>query len=163
MSIHVLDEKTRRICHALWQRAGPRPAVRDIWRDGSGGIQRAGISVIVSPQQVPLHRSPHLVSPGPIVPHPQRARHDGLHEPLRRASLGSHSLTLRVGWTYPPGHWTETEAARGHRRMSGTGRVSRTAAHLALGLLNVHKDGAVFEDPHITGGFRDDDSDSLSH
>ena len=39
----------------------------------------------------------------------------------------------------------------------------RTATHLALGLLNFHKDGAVFEDPHITGGFRNDNGNSLGH
>ncbi len=46
---------------------------------------------------------------------------------------------------------------------SGTGRVSRTAGHLALRLLNFHKNGTVFEDPHITGGFRDDNGNSLCH
>lgn len=44
-----------------------------------------------------------------------------------------------------------------------TGRVSRTAAYLALGLFNFHKDSTVFEDPYITGGFRDDNGNSLSH
>jgi len=87
-----------------WQRAWSRLA--------RSRIQRTSISVTVSPQQVPLHGSPPLVSPGSIVPHPQWARHDGLQEPLQRVSLGSHSLTLRVGWTCPPGHWTETEVAR---------------------------------------------------
>jgi hypothetical protein len=66
-------------------------------------------------------------------------------------------------WTYTPGHGTETEVARGHRERRGTERVSRTTAHLALGLLNSHKDGAIFEDPHIAGGFRDDDGNSLCH
>jgi hypothetical protein len=54
-------------------------------------------------------------------------------------------------------------SSRGHRGRRGTGRVSRTAAHLALRLLNFHKDGTVFEDPYITSGFRDDNGNSLRY
>ena len=41
--------------------------------------------------------------------------------------------------------------------------LAEDTPYLALGLLNFHKDGTVFEDPHITGGFRDGDGDGLSH
>ena len=56
-----------------------------------------------------------------------------------------------------------SEADRGHRGRRGTEHVSTPAQCLALRLLNFHKDGAVFEDPHITGGFRDDNGNSLGH
>jgi hypothetical protein len=55
-------------------------------------------------------------------------------------------------------------ASRGIQRAETVAQdARRTATHLALGLLNFHKDGAVFEDPHITGGFRNDNGNSLGH
>ena len=41
--------------------------------------------------------------------------------------------------------------------------LAEDTPYLALGLLNFHKNGTVFEDAHIPSGFRDDNGNSLGH
>jgi hypothetical protein len=41
--------------------------------------------------------------------------------------------------------------------------MAEDTPYLALGLLNFHKDGTIFEDPHIPSGFRNDNGNSLGH